>query len=101
MDAIDDMLTRYFAAGAEPPRRPLRPSVDPAGLLAVLADRIGIEAGSRGVRALTLAGDDEIAPGGRDHARRARPQVTEFLAARRTVFSGPVDPGGVSDFPVT
>ncbi len=47
MDRIDDMLTRYFAAGAEPPRRPLRPSVDPAGLLAVLADRIGIEAGSR------------------------------------------------------
>src|SRR2546428_239452 len=37
MDRIDDMLTRYFAAGAEPPRRALRPSVDPAGLLAVLA----------------------------------------------------------------
>jgi len=98
MDRIDDMLTRYFAAGAEPPRRTLRPSVDPAGLLAALADRIGIEAGSRGVRALTLAGDDEIAPGGRDYARRARREVMEFLAGRRTFFSVPVDLEGVGDF---
>ena len=98
MDRIDDMLTRYFAAGAEPSRRALRPSVDPAGLLAALADRIGIEAGSRGVRALTLAGDDEIAPGGRDYARRARREVTEFLAGRRTFFSVPVDLEGVGDF---
>ena len=98
MDRIDDMLTRYFAAGDEPPRRTLRPSVDPAGLLAALADRIGIEAGSRGVRALTLAGDDEIAPGGRDYARRARREVMEFLAGRRTFFSVPVDLEGVGDF---
>ena len=91
MDRIDDLLTRYFAAGAEPPRRALRPSADPTGLLAALADRIGIEAGARGVRALTLAGDDDTTPGGRDHARRARREATEFLAGRRTFFSVPVD----------
>ncbi len=98
MDRIDDLLTRYFAAGAEPPRRALRPSADPTGLLAALADRIGIEAGARGVRALTLAGDDDTTPGGRDHARRARREVTEFLAGRRTFFSVPVDLEGVGDF---
>ena len=56
MDRIDDMLTRYFAAGAEPPRRALRPSVDPAGLLAALADRIGIEAVYRICAFLPLIG---------------------------------------------
>jgi len=98
MDRIDDMLTRYFAAGAEPPRRALRRSADPAAVLAALAGRIGIEAGARGVRALTLSGDDDTTPGGRDHARRARREVTEFLAGRRTFFSVPVDLEGVGDF---
>ncbi len=98
MDRIDDMLTRYFAPGAEPPRLAIRPAVEPAAALARLAGRIGIEAGARGVRRLTLAGDDDITPGGRAHARRARREVIEFLAGRRTFFSVPVDLEGVGDF---
>ena len=98
MDRIDEMLTRYFAATAKPPRLAMRPAAASAAALAKLADSIGFEAGTRGVRRLTLAGDDDITPGGRAHALRARREVTEFLAGRRTFFSVPVDLEGVGDF---
>ena len=98
MDRIDDLLTRYFAAAAEPPRLALRPAAAPASALARLADSIGLEASARGVRRLTTSGHDDATPAGRAHARRARREVTEFLAGRRTFFSVPVDLEGVGDF---
>src|SRR2546422_1016380 len=45
MDRIDDVLTRYFAPDAKPPRLAIRSAEASADALARLADRIGIEAG--------------------------------------------------------
>jgi len=97
MDRIDELLTRYFAADAKSPRVDFRP-VAPTATLTTLARRIGIEAGARGVRRLTLAGSDETTTAGRAHAQRARREVAEFLAGRRTFFSVPVDLDGVAAF---
>src|SRR5262249_57726857 len=97
MERIDEWWTRSFAAEANSPRLDFR-RVARAATLTTLARRIGIEAGARGVGRLTLAGSDETTAGGRAHARRARREVAEFLAGRRTFFSVPVDLDDVADF---
>lgn len=67
--------------------------------LASLIDRLVIEASARGVRRIALArGGDDVTPGGRRHARRARRELTEYLAGRRTFITAPVDLLGLGPF---
>jgi len=100
MDQLDDLLAEYFDA-----------SVAPAGLTtrlkrarsssALAADlrRVHIEAGPTGLRRISYGrGGDDVAPGGRAHAARARAELAEYLAGRRTFFSVPVDLRGIGAF---
>jgi len=100
MDQLDDLLAEFF-----------NPAVAPAGLAARMArgrrdvtpaadvERFHIEANDRGVQRLTYgAGGDVATRGGRRHIARARAELREYLAGRRTFFSVPVDLGGIGDF---
>lgn len=99
MDSIDDLLVSHFS-----------PAIAPAGLLprlrrrapaslADVAERLRIGAGARGITGIALgAGGDDTTPAGRAHARRARQELLEYLAGRRTFFSVPVDLGGLGPF---
>ncbi len=94
IDRVDDVLTAYFDPALVPPglaaRITRRLSED--ARLAKLVDRFSIVATARGVARVAL-----VAPGrrGRDEggrlAARAREELREFLAGRRTYFSVPVD----------
>jgi methylated-DNA-[protein]-cysteine S-methyltransferase len=100
MDQLDDLLAEFF-----------NPAVAPAGLAARMArgrrevtpaadvERFRIEANDRGVQRLTYGpGGDVATRGGRRHIARARAELREYLAGRRTFFSVPVDLGGIGDF---
>jgi methylated-DNA-[protein]-cysteine S-methyltransferase len=100
MDQLDDLLAEYFDS-----------SVAPAGLAARLkrarlattpaADlrRVHIEAGAGGLRRISYGrGGDNVTPGGRAHAVRARAELGEYLAGARTFFSVPVDLSGIGEF---
>lgn len=100
MDQLDDLLAEFFD-----------PAIAPAGLAArvarlrprqgTVADvaRFHIEASDKGVRRITYGrGGDAVSRGGRRHATRARAELADYLAGRRTFFSVPVDLGGVGDF---
>lgn len=75
--------------GGDPPR-------SRTGGLESLAERFRIEATDRGVSRITL-GRQGAAVGGR-HAVRARRELREFLAGRRTFFSVPVDLRAIGAF---
>ena len=101
MDRIDTMLEEFFKPDA-PPRlseRLLgRLKARPAGL-EKLADRFRIDATERGVVRLHPGrGDHGASARARTHSERARQELREYLAGRRTFFTVAVDLGGVGDF---
>ena len=93
MDALDTRLRTFFTAAA-PPRLAERAltRLTPTPDLSPLAARFVIEATDRGVRRLAYGrGRDAATRAGRRHLERAREELTEYLAGRRTFFSVPVD----------
>jgi len=101
MDRIDVRLEEFFAAEAphDLASRLL------AGLrarrveFAALADRFRIEATERGVARLRPGrGNHGASARARAHAERARQELREYLAGRRTFFTVAVDLAGVADF---
>jgi methylated-DNA-[protein]-cysteine S-methyltransferase len=96
------MLREYFDAS--------RVSADVAARLARVTDarptldaertaaRFRIEASERGVRRVELGAGPGRLAGDRRHAERARQELTEYLAGRRTFFSVPVDLTGIPGF---
>jgi methylated-DNA-[protein]-cysteine S-methyltransferase len=94
MDVLDPRLKEFFApsAPADLARRVLH-RLDAPPDLSALIDRFAIEASERGVRRLRYgrAGRDVAAGGGRRHAARAREELAEYLAGRRTFFTVPLD----------
>src|SRR5687767_10584788 len=93
MDTLDTRLKEFFtpAAPARLTRRVLRrrePAPDLSGLIA----RFAIEASDHGVRRLAYGrGRDVATRAGRRHVERAREELHEYLAGRRTFFTVPVD----------
>jgi O-6-methylguanine DNA methyltransferase len=101
MDRIDTMLEEFFKPDA-PPRLSERLlgslKTRPAGL-EKLADRFRIDATERGVVRLHPGrGDHGATSRARAHAERARRELREYLAGRRTFFTVAVDLGGVGEF---
>src|SRR6266511_275540 len=101
MDRIDVMLEEFFAA--EAPRDLASRLL--AGLrakrveLAALADTFRIEATERGVaRFRPGRGNHGASARARAHAERARQELREYLAGRRTFFTVAVNLAGVADF---
>lgn len=71
----------------------------PTKRLKRLAHRVSIEATARGITRLALGrGGTTASPRARRHVERARRELREFLGGRRTVFTVPVDLGGVGSF---
>lgn len=67
--------------------------------LEALVDRLRIDATERGVARLALdRGGAGASPRARRHVERARRELREFLAGRRTSFTVPVDVRGVPKF---
>lgn len=101
MDRIDRTLKEYFspAAPAGLITRVVRRLGAPPASLEPLAERFEIEATERGVARIGFrpAGRTGSVSGGR-HAERARTELREFLAGRRTFFSVPVDLSGLPEF---
>ena len=101
MDRIDTILEEFFKPDA-PPRLSERLlgslKTGPAGL-EKLADRFRIDATERGVVRLHPGrGDHGATARARSHAERARRELREYLAGRRTFFTVAVDLGGVGEF---
>ncbi len=68
-------------------------------ITAELADRFRIEASARGVVRLAPGrGDVAASAAARRHAARARAELAEYFAGRRTYFSVPVDLDGLPPF---
>jgi O-6-methylguanine DNA methyltransferase len=93
MDTLDTKLKAFFTPAA-PPRLAhrmvarLAPPPDLSGLIA----RFAIEASDRGVRRLAYGrGRDVATRAGRRHLERAREELHEYLAGRRTFFTVPMD----------
>src|SRR5258708_37015307 len=101
MDRIDAMRGEFFKPDA-PPRLSERLlgslRARPANL-EKLADRFRIDATERGVARLYLGrGDHGASARARAHAERARQELREYLAGRRTFFTVAVDLDGARDF---
>src|SRR2546422_6797945 len=101
MDRLDVMLEEFFAP--EAPRDLASRLL--GGLrakrvgLEALADRFRIEATERGVARLRPGrGDHGASARARAHAERARQELREYLAGRRTFFTVAADLAGVADF---
>ena len=95
MDWIDDALAAHFDTALAPAglaQRALRHARRRQVTLDRLIDRFHIEATARGVRRIDFGrrGRAQAEPGG-THAERARQELTEYLAGRRTFFTVPVD----------
>ena len=101
MDRIDAMLGEFFRPEA-PPRlseRLLGSLRARPTNLEKLADRFRIDATERGVARLYPGrGDHGTSARARAHAERARHELREYLAGRRTFFTVAVDLDGVGDF---
>jgi O-6-methylguanine DNA methyltransferase len=93
MDQLDTTLREFFAPAV--PRQLARrvlgrqtPAPDHSALIA----RFAIEASDRGVRRRAYGrGRDAATRGGRRHLERAREELLEYLAGRRTFFTVPMD----------
>ena len=101
MDRIDTLLSEFFKPDA-PPKLSERLlgalKTRPAGL-EKLADRFRIDATERGVARLYPGrGDHGSSARARAHAERARQELREYLAGRRTFFTVAVDLAGIGDF---
>jgi len=100
MDQLDDLLAEFFSPALAPAGLAARLGrARPAAAPAAELERFRIEATDRGVQRLTYGpGGDVAARGGRRHLARAREELGEYLAGRRTFFSVPVDLAGIGDF---
>jgi len=101
MDRIDVMLEEFFAP--EAPRdlssRLLGGLRAQRANLEALAEKFRIEATERGVVRLRPGrGVHGASARARGHAERARQELREYLAGRRTFFTVAVDLDGVGDF---
>jgi methylated-DNA-[protein]-cysteine S-methyltransferase len=99
MDQLDDLLAEFFSpAQVAPPRLTAR-LVRPAAPAADLA-RLHVEATDRGIRRISYGdGEDQAATAAaRRHLARARAELEEYLAGRRTYFSVPIDLEGLGEF---
>jgi O-6-methylguanine DNA methyltransferase len=101
MDRIDTMLEEFFKLDA-PPKLSERLvgalKTRPTGL-EKLAERFRIDATERGVARLYPGrGDHGGSARARAHAERARQELREYLAGRRTFFRVAVDLAGIGDF---
>lgn len=102
MDTFETMLREHFDASRVPADlaarlarvTPVGPPLDPEATAA----RFSIEASERGVRRVALSPGRGGVAGERGHAERARRELIEYLAGRRTFFSVPVDLSGIADF---
>ena len=100
MDQLDDLLAEFF--------RPTPPSGLAARLVRMQAPadaaadvtRFHLEATDRGIRRIRYgAGRDQASTGAaRRHLERARGELAEYLAGRRTYFSVPTDLEGIGEF---
>src|SRR5262245_20968887 len=101
MDRIDAMLEEFFKPEAPPKlseRLLGRLKSRPPGL-EKLADRFRIDATERGRARLNPGRRDHGASArARAHAERARQELREYLAGRRTFFTVAVDLDGIGDF---
>src|SRR5262249_1104051 len=101
MDRIDTMLEEFFKPETPPKlseRLLGRLKSRPAGL-EKLADRFRIDATGRGVARLYPGrGDHGASARARANAERARQELREYLAGRRTFFTVAVDLDGIGDF---
>ncbi|PYN16373.1 MAG: cysteine methyltransferase [Candidatus Rokuibacteriota bacterium] len=101
MDRIDTMLEEFFAPEA-PPRlsaRLLGALRTKRADLDALAEKFRIEATERGVFRLQLGrGSHGASARARAHAERAREELREYFAGRRTFFTVAVDLAGVAKF---
>lgn len=102
MDRIETMLRDYFDASQAPSDIEKR-LARPAGKASTFdaertAARFRIEASERGVCRVDLTATRGGLVGHRRHAERARQELAEFLAGRRTFFSVPVDLKGIPEF---
>ena len=100
MDQLDDLLAEFFNPAVAPAGLAARVGrVRPSSKVAADLDRFRIEASERGVRRIDYGpGGETVSAGGRRHATRARTELAEYLAGRRTFFSIPVDLAGIGDF---
>jgi O-6-methylguanine DNA methyltransferase len=93
MDTLDTRLKTFFTP--EPPARLAQRVLGRLGRppdLSALAGRFAIAAGDRGVQRLAYGrGRDTATRAGRRHLERAREELTEYLAGRRSFFSVPMD----------
>ena len=93
METLDTRLWTFFTPSPPPrlaeralARRAAPPDLSP------LVSRFVIEATDRGVRRLAYRrGRDTATRAGRRHVERARGELAEYLAGRRTFFSVPLD----------
>src|SRR5438093_12411491 len=101
MDGLDTMLEEFFA-----PEAPPRLSARLLGNLHVKrtnleapAGRMRNEATKRGVALLQLGrGTNGVSARARAHGERARKELREYFAGRRTFFTVAVDLAGVAEF---
>src|SRR5215831_192673 len=101
MDRIDTLLSEFFKPDAPPKlsERLLGALKTRPGGLEKLADRFRIDATERGVARLYPGrGDHGSSARARAHAERARQELREYLAGRRTFFTVAVDLAGIGDF---
>jgi len=101
MDRLETALSAFFtpAAPAGLARRVARGLRTRCVDLARVADRLVISATDRGVSRVAYGrGAADVTPAGRRHAGRAREELAQYLAGRRTFFTVPVDLAGVGPF---
>jgi len=101
MDRIDTLLSEFFKPDAPPKlsERLLGALTTRPACLEKLADRFRIDATERGVARLYPGrGDHGSSARARAHAERARQELREYLAGRRTFFTVAVDLAGIGDF---
>jgi O-6-methylguanine DNA methyltransferase len=101
MDRLDSTRRALFAPAtpAGLPRRLRRGRRAAPADLAAVADRLVVSATARGVSRIAYGrGAAVVAPAGRRHAARARAELAQYLAGRRTFFTVPIDLAGVGPF---
>ena len=100
MDQLDDLLADFFRpavpAGLATRVTRTRPAAEPG----TDVSRFHIEATDRGIRRVGYgAGQDHASTrAARRHLERARGELAEYLAGRRTYFSVPTDLEGIGEF---
>jgi methylated-DNA-[protein]-cysteine S-methyltransferase len=95
MDQLDDLLAEFFSPATIAPRGLTARIARPRAHAGVAADagRFHLEATDRGISRLQYGtgGDVAATAAARRHLTRAREELAEYLAGRRTYFSVPVD----------